>query len=156
MIEIDISTYERELAEHGRIIRTNKGTSMMPLLREGRDVMIIERPGGRLKKYDVPLYKRPDGAYVLHRILKVRESDYIICGDNLTRREYGITDNDIIGVLVGVIRNGKTISTSDISYRLYTHLWCDFFYIRVAILSVKSFAVRALRYIKRKLTGSKK
>ena len=54
----------------------------MPLLREDRDVMIIERVTGRLKKYDVPLYKRPNGQYVLHRILKVRENDYVICGDH--------------------------------------------------------------------------
>ncbi len=156
MIDIDISTYERELSDHGRIIRTNKGTSMMPLLREGRDVMIIERPDGRLKRYDAPLYKRPDGSYVLHRILKVREKDYVICGDHLIHREYGITDDDIIGVLTGVIRDGKTISTSDLSYKFYTHLWCDFFYIRVAILWIKSFVKRGFNYIRRKLTGKGK
>lgn len=147
----DFTTYEEELSAHGKIIRTNKGTSMMPLLREGRDVMIIERPTGRLKKYDVPLYKRKDGSYVLHRVLKVRENDYVICGDHLTKKEYGITDEDIIGVLTGVIRNGKTVSTTDLSYRLYTHLWCDFFYIRVLILHAKGFFARAIRYIKKRL-----
>ena len=155
MIDIDISTYERELSEHGKIIRTNKGTSMMPLIREGRDVMIIERPAGRLKRYDAPLYRRPDGSYVLHRILKVREQDYVICGDHLVHREYGITDDDIIGVLTGVIRDGKTVKVTDLSYRIYSHLWCDFFYIRVAILTLKSLFARALRYIKRKFTGKK-
>ena len=149
MSDFDLSTYERELELHGRIIHTNKGTSMMPLLREGRDVMIIERPQGRLKRYDVPLYKRPDGSYVLHRILKVRERDYVICGDNLIRREYGITDRDIIGVLTGVIRNGKTISTTDLSYRIYSHLWCDLFYLRVAILWSVDIAKRAIHRLKR-------
>lgn len=153
MSDFDLSTYERELQLHGRIIQTNKGTSMMPLLREGRDVMIIERPTGRLKRYDVPLYKRPDGSYVLHRILKVREGDYVICGDNLYYREYGITDEDIIGVLTGVIRNGKTISTTDLSYRIYSHLWCDFFYIRAAILwsldKAKGIARRVKRIFKK-------
>ena len=74
----ELSSFEEQLRLHGKIIYTNVGTSMMPLLREGRDVMIIERPKGRLKKYDVPLYIRPDGMYVLHRILRVRKNDYVI------------------------------------------------------------------------------
>lgn len=152
----DFSTYEAELAERGKIIHTNVGTSMMPLLRQNRDVMIIERPTGRLKKYDVPLYKTKSGKYILHRILKVRENDYVICGDHCTRREYGITDEHIIGVLTGVIRDGKTISMNDFSYKLYYHLWCDFFYIRVAIIKTKAFFKRAFRFLRRKLFGGKK
>ena len=133
----ELSSFEEQLRLHGKIIYTNVGTSMMPLLREGRDVMIIERPKGRLKKYDVPLYIRPDGMYVLHRILRVRKNDYVICGDHCTRREYGITDDDIIGVLTGVIRDGKTISMDSLRYKLYYHLWCDFFYVRVLLLKIK-------------------
>ncbi|MBQ8321741.1 MAG: S24/S26 family peptidase [Clostridia bacterium] len=152
----DFSTYEEELEKHGKIIHTNVGVSMMPLLRQHRDVMIIERPKGRLKRYDCPLYKTKSGKYILHRILKVRERDYVICGDNCTRREYGITDKEIIGVLTGVIRDGKTITMDNGWYKLYYHLWCDFFYIRIAVLHTKSFIVRALRFIKRRLFRSEK
>ena len=152
----ELSTYEEELLRNGKIIWTNVGKSMMPLLREKRDVMIIERPEGRLKKYDVPLYKSPDGRYILHRILKVRKNDYVICGDHCTKKEYGITDNDIIGVLTGVIRDGKTISMTDFSYKLYYHLWCDFFYVRVAILKIKSFVRRGFGFIRRRLFKGKK
>ena len=135
----ELSTYEEELKRSGKIIHTNVGVSMMPLLRQNRDVMIIERVEGRLKKYDVPLYKRRNGQYVLHRILKVRETDYVICGDNCVKLEYGITDNDIIGVLTGVIRDGKTITMDSFSYKLYYHLWCDFFYVRVFLLKTRWF-----------------
>ena len=151
----DFSTYEEELIKNGRIIHTNVGTSMMPLLRQNRDVMIIERPNGRLKKYDVPLYKDKAGRYILHRVLKVRENDYIICGDHCTRREYGITDEQIIGVLTGVIRDGKTIKMTDFSYKLYYHLWCDFFYIRVAIIKIKAFWKRGISFIKKRLRGGR-
>ena len=147
----DTSTFEAELLAHGKIIYTNVGVSMMPLLRQNRDVMIIERPNGRLKKYDVPLYKRDDGRYVLHRILKVRENDYVICGDNCTGKEYGITDKHIIGVLTGVIRDGKTVNMDDFSYKLYYHLWCDFFLVRVFILKIRNLFRRAKRFIKRKI-----
>ena len=156
---IENSTFKRELETHGRIIYTNVGTSMMPLLRQNRDIMIIEKPNGRLKKYDVPLYVRPDGKHVLHRILKVREKDYVICGDHCTDKEYGITDSQIIGVLTGVIKDGREISLDSFSYKLYYHLWCDFFPIRVFLIKFKSFLRRCFAFLKRalrKLFGRKK
>ncbi len=144
-------SYEKALEKNGRIIWTSVGTSMLPLLREKRDVIIIERPSGRLGRYDVPLYKSSDGKYVLHRILRVKKDGYVICGDNCTKKEYGITDEQIIGVLTGVIRDGKTVKTTDFPYRLYAHLWCDFFYIRVAIIKLKVlFAAALSRLFKRK------
>ncbi len=130
------SSYEAELKTRGKIIHTNVGVSMMPLLRQNRDVMIIERPTGRLKKYDCPLYKTPGGKYILHRIIKVRENDYVICGDNCVTFERGVTDKQIIGVLTGVIRDGKTITMDNKWYKLYYHIWCDFIYIRIFILNV--------------------
>ncbi len=148
---IENSSFKEQLAEKGRIIYTNVGISMMPLLRQRRDIMIIERPKGRLKKYDCPLYIRSDGAHILHRILKVRENDYVICGDHNTKKEYGITDDQIIGVMTGIIRNGKEIDFNSLSYKLYYHLWCDFFYVRVAILKLKTFARRCASFIKRKV-----
>ena len=130
------STFEEQLAQNGKLIYTNKGDSMMPLIKQDRDLLIIEPANGRLKKYDVPLYKRDSGQYVLHRILKVREDDYVICGDNRWTKEYGITDRHIIGVLTAVVRNGKEISVNDWKYKLYVHLWCDLFPIRAFIVHV--------------------
>jgi hypothetical protein len=143
---IESSTFEKELAVHGRFMYKNVGTSMMPLIREGKDVMIIERPNGRLKKYDVALYKK-NGSYILHRVIKVRESDYVIVGDHCTVREYGITDSDIIGVMKGLIRSGKELDLNSFGYKFYYHLWCDLYPVRVFIIKMKSFARRALRKV---------
>lgn len=134
------STFEEEIKKHGRLLYTNVGDSMMPMLRQRHDLVIIGKPDGRLKKYDVPLYRRDSGQYVLHRILKVRENDYVLCGDNRSCREYGITDRHIIGVLTGFVRDGVTYDIADRRYRFYVHLWCDFFYIRAAVLRVKALA----------------
>lgn len=140
------TTFEEEIQKTGKLIYTNRGTSMMPLLRQGRDLMIIERPPqGRCKKYDVPLYRWPGGEYVLHRILKVRKEDYVICGDHCWRKEYGITDQDIIGILTAVVRDGKTIPVTNFWYRCYAHLWCDFFWLRVGILRLKYYISRIIR-----------
>lgn len=152
------TTFEDELIRKGSIIYTNVGDSMMPLLRQGKDLLIIKRPKEwdeltdgntaiRLKRLDVPLYKRDNGTYVLHRVLKVRKSDYVICGDNRYHREYGICDRHIIGVLTGIVRDGREISVQDKRYRIYAHLWCDFFWIRAFILWIRKMPER----LKRKL-----
>ena len=140
-------TFEQVIARDGRLIYTNRGDSMMPLIKQGRDLLVIsKKPKHRLKKYDVPLYKRDSGKYVLHRILQVRKHDYVIFGDNRWTKEYGITDRHIIGVLTAVIRNGKEIKVTDRKYRLYVHLWCDLF-------PVRAFVLRAINKIKRMIKG---
>ena len=139
------STFEEEIEKSGKIIYTNVGDSMMPFIRQGRDVLVISRAEGKLKRYDVPLYKRDSGQYVLHRILKVRENDYVICGDNRWNREYGITDRHIIGVLTGIIRDGREIPVTDRKYRIYVHLWCDFFPVRAFIIRIRQFLKRRLK-----------
>ena len=129
------STFEEQLQKNGKLIYTNVGDSMMPLIRQDKDLLVIKkRPNSRLKKYDVPLYRRDSGQYVLHRILKVRPHDYLICGDNRWHTESGITDRHIIGVLSEVVRNGKSIPITDWRYRLYVHIWCDFFPVRAFII----------------------
>ena len=142
-----MTRFEDVIERDRRLVYTNVGDSMRPLIRQDRDILIIEKPNGRLKKYDVPLYKRDSGQYVLHRVLKVRENDYVICGDNRYCKEYGITDRHIIGVLTAVVRDGKEIPITDWRYRLYVHLWCDLFSLRAFILKAKQFT----KWLKRKL-----
>jgi hypothetical protein len=143
------STFEEQIEKNGRLIYTNVGDSMWPLIRQGKDLLVIEPVHGRLRKYDVPLYKRDSGQYVLHRILEVRRDDYVICGDNRSRKEYGITDRHIIGVLTGIVRSGKTVSVKNKWYRLYVHIWCDFFPLRSLIIRVYGKLKRILRKKKR-------
>lgn len=143
------SSFEQELNEKGVLIYTNVGDSMLPFIRQNRDLIIIKKYQGRLKKYDVPLYKRDSGQYVLHRVLKVRRNDYVLCGDNRCNKECGISDKHIIGVLTAVKRNGRTINVTDRKYRIYVHLWCDFFPIRAAIIRLRTL----IKKIKKRIKG---
>jgi hypothetical protein len=145
-------TYEEELDRYGSFTYTNVGTSMLPLLRQQKDLFVIEKKSGeRCKKYDAVLFKRANGQYVLHRILRVNKKDYVLCGDHQFRLEYGVTEDQILGVMTQVIREGETIAVSDKRYQVYVHLWCDFFYIRAAILWMKIMLFRVLRKLKKLL-----
>lgn len=145
-----MSSFEEELERSGSLVFTNKGRSMMPLLREDRDLMVIKRKGPeRCKKYDAVLFKRGE-RYVLHRILQVREKDYYIVGDNCRKGEY-VRDEQILGVLTQVVRDGKTINAGDPAYQRYVHLWCDFFPLRAGLFFLRD-GVRAVGHkLKQKL-----
>ena len=92
------------------------GTSMNPFLVEGRDYVLIEKPSLPLEIGDVPLYRRDNGAFVLHRVVDKTENGYVMCGDNQFILEKGIEDKHIIGVMCTVCRDGKTFSVDDEEY----------------------------------------
>ena len=142
------SSFEQILERDGRLVYTSVGNSMEPFIHSGRDLLVIERPEGRLKPYDVPLYRRDSGQYVLHRVLKVNRDDYVICGDNRWRRERGITDRHVIGVLRAIVREGKTIPVDDPAYMKRVKLWCRFFWVRAALLWLRALPRRGRRQLR--------
>ena len=91
------------------------------------------------------LYRRPPSSYVLHRVIEVREKDYVILGDNCMNKEYGITDDDIIGVMTSYVHNGKKHSVNEFGYRLYSHIWVDFSAARVFTMRVKQKLKRLIK-----------
>ena len=147
-----MTTFEEELDTHGRIIFTNRGISMMPLLREDRDVMVIEKRGPeRLHKDDAVLFKRDNGQYILHRITELRDGGYYIVGDNCLSGEY-VREDQVLGVLNAIRRSGRTIHVSDRGYRFYVR-W--FLPVYRALLRpawrLRRVVYRAGHFIKRKI-----
>ena len=94
------------IAKHGESITSTAGFSMYPMLRNRRDMVVIEKVNRPLKKHDVPLYRAKSGKLLLHRILKVESDRYIIRGDNTYVLEY-VPKENVIGVLKEFYRNGK-------------------------------------------------
>ena len=97
---------DEAVTRFGLYVGTTCGDSMEPMIRQGRDRVCIGRCSGRLRLYDVPLYRRSSGQLVLHRIVKVLPEEYVTCGDNRRKRERGVTDAMIIGIWTGVYREG--------------------------------------------------
>lgn len=140
--------FEDILEQEGRLVYTNVGTSMMPLLRERRDLMIIRKKGPeRLHWLDCPLYKRDNGQYILHRVMWVRKNDYVICGDNQWYLERGITDLHVIGVLEAVDRDGKTLYMRSTKMRLYGLLQFALYPIRACWLIARRLVQKIMKKI---------
>lgn len=150
-------TFEEVLKRDGRLVYKNVGVSMLPLLRENKDIMVIESDTSALKKYDSVLFRREGvkgrGKYVLHRILKILpENKYFIAGDNCSSGEI-VAKPQILGVLTSVLRDGKAIDFGSTKYKLYVRLWCAPYHLRFMVLAVRRSIIYLLSGIKHKLLG---
>ena len=134
------TTIEEFLALDGILVSMTCGCSMRPLLRQSRDLVVIQQPVARLKKYDVALYRRGT-KYILHRVIEVTPDCYLIRGDNTFTLET-VPHNNVIGVLTGFQRNNKRYSVSNRYYMCYVRFWCAIYPLRALYVRGKNKARR--------------
>ena len=132
-----MTDFESELENCGYVVFTNKGVSMMPLLRQDKDVMVIRAKHDGFKKNDAVLFRRENGQYILHRIRRVMGEEYFIIGDNCTSGEI-VKREMILGILESVKRSGKEKKLSGAGYGLYVHTLG----IRRFLLKIKNMLVK--------------
>ena len=115
---------ESELAEGRRVRFRLKGSSMFPLIREGRDeVMIRHCTEDELHPMDVVLF-RYRGKHVLHRILRKEGHRLLLQGDGSYVAREQCTTSDVVGKLDEVIRpSGRSVSVTDWQWRLSGRIW---------------------------------
>lgn len=124
---------EEVLEKEGKYVGPTVGVSMLPMLKNRRDTIVVRPKTERLKPLDVALYHRGD-AYVLHRVLAVTETGYIIRGDNCYSDEV-IPEDDVFGVLTEFFRKDKHILCTDKKYIKYAKR-------RVKTYKIRRFFVR--------------
>lgn len=95
------------------------GFSMIPLLHDGGDRVVLQKAGTALDVNDVAFCKTDDGRYVLHRVVEKKNGGYVLKGDNCYTCEFCAGDEDVIGVAVCFIRRGKRIDVTKPCYKLY-------------------------------------
>lgn len=118
----DISDVMTEVIHSGGDVKfRSNGTSMMPLLGDGAQEVLLTRAPERLRLYDIALYRRENGQFVLHRVVRVKRESYTFCGDNQWRHEKGIRPEQIIAVMKGFYKGETLISLKGMKYRIYCH-----------------------------------
>ena len=141
-----VPVIEEVVAGGGTFTLCVTGNSMGPLFWEERDCVILSKPE-KIKKYDIILYKRNNGHYVLHRIVKIKNNIYSLCGDNQNAIEYPIYPSQVIAKATGFIRKNKTYKTSSLLYRLYVFIWCHTLKIRKFMMRLYFFFAARIKRI---------
>ena len=113
----------RERLEAGQTVRFSPmGVSMLPMLRQGIDSVVLSPVPEKLKKYDLPLYQRDDGKFILHRIVQVGDT-YTCMGDNQFAAEKGLRRDQMIALVTGFYRGETYHSVQEPAYRFYCRVW---------------------------------
>lgn len=147
--------YEELLEQDGKYVGPTSGVSMLPMLKSGRDTVVIVKKTERLKPLDVAFYRR-GGKYVLHRVIKPLDGGYLIRGDNCYSDEL-IPEKDVLGVLDEYFRGDERVKCTDKKYLSYAKRRVKNYPARRFFMRVKWKIKRILRAIfKRKTKETEK
>ena len=117
-------TAEEALAAGKTLYITPEGTSMLPLIKAGRDSVYINSiTFGEVKKGDIVLYRNERHLLVLHRLVKKTPAAFYTVGDNQLISEGPFNREVLLGKLTGMERKGKYIDSRQLSMRLYGKFW---------------------------------
>jgi len=134
-----ISGLEYTLETKGFVVTNIKGSSMLPLLKESIDQVMIEQ-NKDIYLYDVVLFRSKD-KLVIHRIIKQKKDYYYITGDNQYKLEK-VHKNQILGVATNFIKDGITIDRTNKEYQKYVHQIVKTRFIRAVKRKVKKIFTR--------------
>lgn len=126
-----------QLQHDGHAWLTVTGNSMHPMLRHRRDAVRLRltdaAPGNRA----LILYRRENGQYVLHRVVRVTgPGQYLCAGDNQWQLEK-VNAGQVIAVVDAFCRKGKRYPVTCRSYSLYVWLWTAMVPVRRPVLAVR-------------------
>ncbi len=124
------TTLEDIFASGGTMTVYPKGTSMLPTIREGRDSVELSSVS-EIKKNCIYLYKRPNGEFALHRLLKVENDLLIFCGDNQLVLER-VKKKQLLAYASRIYRGKKEVSKKT-CYRVFLFINSIWFFRRIGV-----------------------
>lgn len=131
------------IRDGGQFVFYPTGISMLPTVIPNEDCVVLVEPKN-IKKYDLILFTRPNGKYVLHRIINIKNGEYIIKGDNQNWTEKTTIDKVIAKVSEVRKKDGSVINYNKLTSK-----------VTVAKLESRKFIKRVINKIKRMLKGKK-
>ena len=118
----------RRLLDQGKQVTIPvKGLSMLPFIRGGKDLVVLEKAGGNLQRDDIVLFHvgpREGGRYVMHRILTMDGDVVDIQGDGVPKTHELVRRNQVIAKAVEILRGGKRrVDPYSPGQRRLVHFW---------------------------------
>lgn len=141
-----------QLETAGAADLTVTGNSMRPMLRPYHDMVRLKPVDGMLQPGDIALYRRDNGQYILHRVIRLTTDGYLFCGDNQDELE-PVRHDQMVALVVGYEKSGKHRSMERPGYRLYSFVWVKLFVFRKYYIWLRR---RIGRLYSRLISGGKK
>ena len=113
-----------------------QGNSMAPFLVSGRDQVWLEKPQTALKTGDILLYRRTGGAYILHRVCRIRAGSLTMIGDAHSVREPGIRPEQVLGRVVRIRRKGKLLEKGSLLWEFFAKVWIRMIPVRRPVMKM--------------------
>ncbi len=128
-----------EMTDSGKTVSTVvSGGSMAPFLCANRDFVFLQKPHRKLKKGDIVLFNRENGDFVLHRILRIKEDEFYLCGDRQTTLEGPVKEADIRCIAVSAKRKDSLITEKSPVWWFYGTIWSRLVFMRPLIFRLVS------------------
>ena len=142
------------LTQGQEVLLTITGNSMSPFLRHKRDQVVLTAcDPAALQAGEVPLYRRDNGQYVLHRIVERDDGTirtrygcrrplpaaeasltYTLLGDAQWETEPGIRPDQIVAKATAFIRRGRRWECAAPAYRRHRLAWHRLLWARPALV----------------------
>ena len=122
--DIFFAEVETLLDEGRQVVILARGNSMRPLLRDGRDKIVLRKAHDEdIRKGAVMLF-RHRGSYVMHRVTKIEGDVVVFEGDGNYKMQEIALRKDIIAVMEAVVRpSGRRIECSSRRWRILSFMW---------------------------------
>ena len=125
------------IAEGERVRIRAKGNSMLPFIRNSKDMIVLEKTNEQsFQKGRLLLVQLKDKRYVLHRVKKIDDTRILLHGDGNLSTFETCTYKDVIAEVTTVIRNGKEITRGSFRWNLYHNLWPQNLLVRRVFLGI--------------------
>ena len=98
------------------------GNSMSPFLVHGRDTVYLSKLTQPPRRGDMILYRRDNGAYVLHRVYEAGSTCTMV-GDAQTLLERGIRPDQLLARVSAVCRKGKHLEKGSFWWDFFEKVW---------------------------------
>lgn len=123
------SVLDQTLRLGGQLCLVVTGNSMRPFLRPEEDRVLLCK-AKKIRKGDIVLYRRNNGAYILHRAVKVGATEFYAAGDAQGWREGPIPLTRTEGVVWEIHRGNKCIRADSWFFQMGSRIWMAMFPLR--------------------------
>ena len=137
--------YEALLQQGAELPLVISGGSMLPFLAPGRDSVMLKAPDRPLKRGDIVFYRRKNGDYILHRLLRIADGKCWMIGDAQTVVEGPLESSCIFAYVTCVQRKGKTEQPGTFWWDFFQRSWLRMIPARRWIMAIYGRVFRAGR-----------